>query len=355
MINIEDYPKYIDIIEEKIMMGEFNSQIAKELHISRNVLPKIIRSLNDPSSSIYNVERYNKILQKQDELLRKSHLDNDYFINGQSLGILKKLLAGEIDLRMAAKERRTFVVQFLLELSNNKVASYYEAIQKFLKPYGFAKEDNQKEVKKPFSEYPNNFKKEMLLLALTYRVSFKSMAKLLNTTVLDIAKGFMSVMDFNVSDMLFLDTIGNDLNTELNAYENAKNYLLRRNALVRYLNTSINHNDQEKKEFIKEKIRNLQHEIDDSKIEKILNKGKKSYTIEEKDTIARYTVKYYLSLMSASNILHMEAKKIKEYIFDLAERDAIFSGSLDFYCKIYKEMQRKIKLEIEENDVKRSI
>ena len=338
-----DYIKYIDPIEEKVMSGENYIQIALELNISRNIIPKIIELLNDSSSVAYDPERYKRIVQKYKNVLYRD-LSYNKISDFQFLEIVKKLLAGEIDLKKAASERKTSVVQVLIELSAITNPDYYEEIQKFLKPYGFAKEDNQREIKNPFSAYPNNFQKEMFLLALTYRVSFKSMAKLLNTTVLDIAKGFRTVMNFNIDEFLFLETIGNDSSTEEIAYQKAKNYLAKRNTLVRYFNHYLHENQTEKKELIAEKLKELQHEIDDYKIKELLDKEKRYFTLEEKDTFARYFVKYYLGINYVSKVLRMDRRGIKSYMLDLAKRDALFSQYLDFYLKV---VNNKTEIEIE--------
>ncbi len=335
----EEHPKYIDKIEERIMAGKTNIEIAQNLGIAPNAVGHIIESLNNPDSSLYNVNRYKKIMEKKKEILQK-YQNKDYFLgtspflNKKRLGILKQLLAGEMDLVTAAKENQRSVLQFLLELSYS--SSFYNEIQEFLKPFGFAKEENDKVVKKSFQSYPLNLQKEMILMSLTYRVSFKSMAKLFNTTILDIAKAFLQIdLKDLTKDALFLETLNEAPEVEEYAYQKAKNYLIRRNKIIMYLNQYTKNKDTEKMLAMKEKLKELNHEIDDSVITQLIQKRSQTLTQEEKDKYARFMLKYYMSLENGEKILHRDSKNLKKDMQDLALRDSTFAQKYDLYQSVF--------------------
>ena len=304
----EEYANYIDQIDAMILKGYYKYQIAQQLNISDRDVNKIINGLNDETSTYYNRERYQRLLEKIKENYIKAHVKNKSFghpnLSANKLATIKLLLNDECDLNMAAMIRKKSIPFLLLELSTVLFEDYYEGIQQFLKPYGFAKEDNQIPIKKRFNEYPQNTKQEFLLLALTYRVSFKSMAKLLNTTVIDITSGFISCTDIheNTLDGLFIETLNESSEEQEQSYQKAKQYLHKRNAYIQKLNQYVKEKNEEKVSVFKEKIQELHHEIDDYNLQETLKKDFHMYTEEDKNIIVRSILKYYISSVESENV-----------------------------------------------------
>ena len=343
IISKEEYANYIDQIEQMIQNGSYKYQVVKELDISIEDINNIIEGLNDKTSSYYNVERYQKLLEKIRENFIGSLRKNEKFaspsFSSSKLTMIRMVLSGEFDLMRIARMRHKSVLFCLLELSNVKHEDYYEEVQNFLKPYGFDYASNQKKNTKQFSDYPRKTRQEFLLLALTYRISFKTMAKLLNTTVIDITNGFLSSMDMNdiTLDALFMETINESSEEQEQTYQKAKQYLHKRNAYIQKLNQYSKENKEEKVSALKEMIQELHHEIDDYHLNETLKKASYTYTEEDKEIIARSILKYYISLNDATVRFHRHFSNLQDDMQTLAQKDEVFAKKYEVYKEYYQQ------------------
>lgn len=178
--------------------------------------------------------------------------------------------------------------------------------------------------------------KEVVLVALTYRVSYKNIAKIFNTTVEDVKEAF-ELLDFNTNALSYLneETILEDEINEKYAYVHAYNYFKKRNSIIKELKNS---NDKVKIIELKNELKLLHRLIDDSIV--LDSKDKKYLSEEEKDSLARYRLKYYLSITSMKSVTNRSKETIRSCESQLAEKDLIYQEKLEelnnFYDKLNK-------------------
>lgn len=167
--------------------------------------------------------------------------------------------------------------------------------------------------------------KEVVLVALTYRVSYKNLARIFNTTIDDVKEAF-AILDFDTKALYFLneETKLEDEINEKYAYTYAKNYFNKRNKIIRGLQTAT---DKEEIEKLKLELKELHRLIDDSLVNE--SKDKKVLNSEEKEAIAKYRLKYHLSLTSMKDIVKRDIGTIKNLENELAEGNEIYKEKLE--------------------------
>lgn len=188
--------------------------------------------------------------------------------------------------------------------------------------------------------------KEVVLVALTYRVSYKNLARIFNTTIDDVKESF-AILDFDTKALYFLneETKLEDEINEKYAYTYAKNYFNKRNKIIKGLQTAT---DKEEIAKLKLELKELYRLIDDSLVNE--SKDKKVLNNEEKEAIAKYRLKYYLSLNSMKDIVKRDKDTIKKFENELAESNEIYKEKLEelnnYYDKdnknyFYNKFQRR--------------
>ena len=167
--------------------------------------------------------------------------------------------------------------------------------------------------------------KEVVLVALTYRVSYKNLARIFNTTIDDVKEAF-AILDFDTKALYFLneETKLEDEINEKYAYTYAKNYFNKRNKIIRGLQTAT---DKEEIEKLKLELKEPHRLIDDSLVNE--SKDKKVLNSEEKEAIAKYRLKYHLSLTSMKDIVKRDIGTIKNLENELAEGNEIYKEKLE--------------------------
>lgn len=369
----EEYKNYIDQIEALIFQGYFLSEIANVMQIKQYQVEIIIKALNNPNSDIYNSERYNKIKNKQKEnvlantrkiVKPKSKIGD---INKEKYIMAKLVAANEINVFEAAQNVSTSLLHFLQYLSKIQDPNLSNQLRPILNQYGFGleKPKNFKSLK----EYPVTIQKELMLMALTYRVSFETMAKMFHSTVEDVIDTFLNFDSLEDSlEYLFLETYNEDATHKQKAYNDAKNYWHQRNELVNFLNEVIrkqklvkeskNSKDEiqsilaqleEAKIAIKQQIEALYSLIDDTLLFEICKKSSQSLTLEEENLIARYLLKYYLSLNQSGERLKIDKKRISRYRENLEQDDVIFAAKMVLYHKVYDDRSESYKISYNSN------
>ncbi len=144
---------------------------------------------------------------------------------------------------------------------------------------------------------------------------------------------------FSIS-MRYFYIILNFLNNPNSMYYNPKRY--------EKIKNQIQQNLMEKRTILKSQsskinipFEELHSKIDDSKI--LALKGKKATDLsqEEKDLIARYQLKYYLSSSLRGELLGYDKNTIQRYSASLAEKNMIFAEKYTLHTKIYKEQNER--------------
>ncbi len=164
---------------------------------------------------------------------------------------------------------------------------------------------------------------------------------------------FLSFNDLQLGlDNLFLETFDEDEISSKLAYYKALSYWKERNRILRSinemkieLNSDKNISDNKDKiseiadnlESLKLERKQLYSAIDDTPLKASIGKNVIFLTQEEKDLIARYPLKYYISLNRCYDELKRGRPLIMSCIEDLAKRDVIFNEKIEKYLEKYQE------------------
>lgn len=176
-----------------------------------------------------------------------------------------------------------------------------------------------------------NVLKEIILMALTYRVSFKNLSKLLNASIEDIKASLSSLEEFN-EPLYYLDieTINEDEINERVAYVNGYNYLKTRKKLLSQLSKAKKLNNKTEIDKIQNLIAEHHHLVDDSVAYGTVGKNLNILTEEEKEAIARYRLKYALSKRKVSTIFQRKRENSIDLIEEeLAAKNPIYKEKIE--------------------------
>lgn len=320
--------KIIEIIKKIEMYASQNYvkyEVQLKLSLSRTSFDKILHTL-----SVHYPERYKKIqtqlmMNANNRKRSQFNLENKLSSNqSKKLEYAKRIANYELSLIDAAKKLHIPPVEFFAYLINVKDFELSELLKPVLLQFGV---DEEKKAKISLQSYSPKVQKEFLLLSLTYRVSFKSLAKIIGSSVEDIVFSFLSFNEyFDSVNYLFIETLYENEYSEKLAFSKAKEYYLRRNKLMKTLKERT-----EGKEEIQKELKELQQEIYDTRIANAIKKDIREFTQEDKDLVAMYPIKYNLSLSESEKKLSINRKTISKYQNDLAARKPIFADKLNLY------------------------
>lgn len=307
--------EYIDKIINCILNGKAKGETQIETALSYNKMNGYVELLNDPTSDFYNPELYKTLQIKWEE------------------NTVNKM-------RQNGRENKVYLVDI-----NNRNCSpllkYLEEVKK--------KEETVEEAS--LKKYPQQVQLELLLMALTYRVSFKTIAKWFHTSIADVIETFIkfnSLFDSVVG--LFEETVNEDEINEKKAFAHAKEYWNNRNTLIKKLNAAKKSNDKEAIAEIKSKIKELHALIDDTRLDEISTKQFVNLTSEERGIIARYRIKYNLSHHEVEKRLSFSRENIKKCEEELALKDPVYDEKFDILNRHHKEAYYMIYKHIEGNN-----
>lgn len=281
----ENFDEMINYIESRIFAGDSVRSIDKTTpNISKNKIYKLINELNDENSEHYDQKRYLN--------LRKKQMEN----------------AQRIKLESVRKNNNVFVER--IPKTDQK---YFD-----LKNSVFCKH-----------KYP--ILKEIVLMALTYRVSVKNLAKLFKTSIEDVEYLFKMVDEFEDATLHLCDETKNENEEASNkAFKDAQNYWRERNKIIKLINYQKKQKDnQEILEKLNERLREHRALIEDRIFKEAIAKQIKDLTEEEKEAIAKFRMKYNLS---THDIIDMKCSKEKIKILEeeISKKDPIFATKLTF-------------------------
>lgn len=187
------------------------------------------------------------------------------------------------------------------------------------------------------SKAPFNLKKEVALVALTYRTSYKSLATILGTTEDDIEYSFKYIDNLDEAlECLNHETVNETKEAEEISFNKTKEYFIKRKNIFK----KIKQVGDVKKEGLLE-LNLLLREINDYGIDVLMKKNYRELNEEECEKIARYRLKYYYSVREIErnfNIADTTINKIEE---ELAKKDPIYSDKLNILHYYYDNIRNK--------------
>lgn len=169
---------------------------------------------------------------------------------------------------------------------------------------------------------------EIVLLALTYRLSLKSLCEIYKTSEEDIKNAILKLKEENLSRALYflnIETINEDEETKEYSKNKVMYYIKKKNLLLKKM---VGTNDSKRKDDYKILIKELYHQIDDTIVNNTIGKKLSDLTDEEKDALASYRLKYYCSLTLAKKVLHRDKQSIINIEQQKALKDPIFARKL---------------------------
>lgn len=188
-------------------------------------------------------------------------------------------------------------------------------------------------------EFKKEFLVEIALMALTYRVSYKNLAKLLKISEEEISSSLESLSEFSLPlYQLKKETINEDKINERVAYINARNYLLERNKLIMELREAKRTKTPDEVKKCQENIKKHFAKVDDTIVASTIGKRTQELTEKELESITRYRLKYGLSKKACSSIIRRGTKTIKALEERLAEKNPIFKEKIEDLDQYWKEI-----------------
>lgn len=355
-ISENEYEEYLNKIEYYVNNKCSVEEIQEYLHISDYEFKKILNSLN-VEGEFYNPERHERIKTQMNQNAMETRIEKLirpsfevkrflYHEKNQRLEITKKVANGEISVLEAANILNMKLYNYFLYVLKLKEEELKNSLRIALEPYGVFINENSS---KSLQSKSLNAQREIVLMALTYRVSYKSVAKMFGVSLKDVIETFKTFEDYMSSlECLFFETWCENETFEKKAQENARNYWNKRNALVNASNKISERKktmeDGEEKEIeeqkiveIKRRLKELRIEVYDAFIPILKDKNVRDYTEEEKDLIARYVLKYYYSFRICGEKLGVDRTTISGYIKNLVERDPIFAEKIIYYESVKQE------------------
>lgn len=182
---------------------------------------------------------------------------------------------------------------------------------------------------KNISEKSLNLQKEIVMVALTYRISIANLCQLFETSYDDIEKVFDNFPFYSFPFyILNLETMNENKKFEALAFKKGKHYFLKAKELRTLKIKAIRNGDDEKVEVLNEKIRSLQTEIYDNAALALQNN--EEILLSDLLLITQYRIKYGLSRNQCTEIFGVKESRLREYENKLIEKDDYYSEKLYF-------------------------
>lgn len=247
---------------------------------------------------------------------------------------------------------------------------------------------SQKLNKSDLTQMSLNQIKEVILMALTYRTSFKNLAVLFHSTEEEIRKMFSRLPEYDmVLNYLDKETKNEDKINERVAYIHSFNYLKKKKTILKEIkkakknirmftstmanaHVDIPGEDVANKEIgnhVKTTSEELQaildcsqeilkkhmSLVDDSIVVGTMNKMVYELTESEVEAIARYRLKYSLPIKKIQQILGRDPRTIYKFEEELSKKDMIFKEKIERLNDYYQEKSNTVKAEYGVNMHKR--
>ena len=330
---MQKYREEVEKTTDYVLSGHTLEETAKKLKIAKDTVKNRIEALNDVAKETYNPEKYATIqnilasfdAQKAEEKARQLEEEKekilDLFRKGKSLSYVERLghkkeLCVEIykglnDINSPYYEPETYLY------TEEKKKENKERYRTNFEFSNTAKVENS-----VFEKFSLNTQREILLMALTFRVSYKTLAKMFGTVREDVVQMVNKYSDLRPAmDWLDKETMSESSRFEFYAYRRARKYWDERNEIIK--------KDKNSKEEFKEKMRELHSQIDDSIVSSVVEKRNGRLTPQEREMIARYRLKYGLPMVACAEQLCFDRKTISQVSEELAIQDPVFRVKIE--------------------------
>lgn len=195
--------------------------------------------------------------------------------------------------------------------------------------------------------------REIVLVALTYRTSTTTLAKVLKTTPEEINEIFNLEDDFRIPlYALKMETASEDEIDARVSYVHAHNYFAERNQIRKAIKEANKENNQGKVQELKLKMKEHFTKVDDTIVMGTIGRSIDVLTEKEREMIARYRLKYALSKITCGEILKHSRNSITKLDAELSERDVIFKEKITKLNEFWEERNLdhiKLQAEVKRN------
>lgn len=314
MANYNYSKNVLENILNLIQEGKIQDEILNETQLTRYRLYEYLKLLNDGESEFYNPELYQTIKRK---IMANGRERNYFDFSALKLAIVNQKLSLE---ETAKKINKT------PEETIEYIDKYYSL-------------GDKKEIWAIFSARKNNLplklsssspkiQEEIVLTALTYRLSMENIMFLFKTNHIDVERLFFNNKDTYHEALQFLryETSVVPKEIEQERLSLAKNYWLTRNKYINQITLAKKEGNSVLAEQALENLRNHRKGIDDSIVKSTIGKSVHYLSALEKEKIASYRVKYNISINIASKIL----KREQNTLYTIEEQVALENKSLAF-------------------------
>ncbi len=301
-----------------IFEGVLKKDISENLSISNEKMDKILFLIKSMNSKFYDEKEY-EIIKNQINKNKKEFLEHKmdktkanyeihtipFYIRGISQGKIT-LSEGMHTLKMGFYTLLRFIKEY-----NEK--EKIENLQKILDDYAFAFQYESKN----YALLSWEKRREIVHVALTYRLSIKSLCDLYKTSGDDIENVFQNVNEFyDALKYLLYETENEKEDISLESFRKGKYFLSRKKLIFRNLKMAKEKNEYEKVEAYQEKWLALQKEIlDDRDVEYLKTQGILSY--DDKLKIVQYRLKYGLTKIKCATIFGISTDTLIAFEEDL--------------------------------------
>ncbi len=326
-------------------------EVCQEVGLSLSRLNKAIENLNNTNSKIYNPDLYLevKVAMQETAAERKRQggkirsANSNVFSEKNQYKSIKTMLENKNTLLQQSYEIGWLPTKFYNYIKTCNDEKLLKQVTPILEEYSKNFLEGKKD--KKLREYPLNIQLDLVMTALTFRLSLEGMILLFHTTPDDIIALFNSFDSLKESlQHLYYETKNEPDSHRKKALKEANDYWKTRNKLTSEFNRICkeikilegnkdleeNYKEkQEEKHKLKETMKQLHTKIDDTIVQSLLNKKFQIYTEEERNYVAIYRHKYYLSITEAESRLFMDKASIRLCEKELAEKDPIYREQLN--------------------------
>lgn len=329
-------------IRTLIYAGKLLIEIEKQLSLTEKNLNKILNKINDENSKFYDSKEYEQIKSriKQNKIARivanksKNKMTDDF--SPKVKFYIQEIKMNKKTIKEASQELGIGFYTMLSYIKEKNDKEYEEVLQNILNGYSFA----FKYESRNYGNASLEKKKEMMDLALSYRISISSLCELYQTTASDIEevfKGGRVVTYENALDFLVFETEQESEAMRAEAFQKGKYYLDRKKLYLKNLKKALSKDEKEKVEVYQEKINDLRKEIlDDETIFEL--KNCLIVLDEDKLRIVNYRIKYGLSKKQCVELFGINTTTLLQFEDKLMEQNPYYYEKLFILNYYYYEV-----------------
>lgn len=312
--------------KEQITKGGIKKRINAFQDMNPEKYQKVIKVLTDIKNEQERVER-EQLTQNILKLFQKGHTVTEIrLLLGKGYDLAKEIYAALNDPNSPYYDPKTYAN--IQKGKDEKKLKYRD---------DFNLESSLKPENSVFAQFSENKRKEIILMALTFRLSYKTLAAMFGTTIEDIVV-YLEGISATKHAMQFLniETINESFRLEIKAYQSAKKYWDERNHLINAIkeiqknsNIKVNESTEDAISTLKTELKELRKQIDDSIVIGTKNKRINELTDEEKNALARYRLKYASTIRQCVDMLYFDRYSMQKLEKELSKLDPIFKEKID--------------------------